>query len=714
MRGPLRGRVLFVLCVALVGWLLLLGRGAYLTLVRHEHYQARAAQQQATVDTIPGVRGPIYDREGRVLACTMENPSLAVRLGESPDARKLIGRLRAAGVCDDAVADRLLRTAADRPGFQWVQRRWLRTDQVRALEEADPAVVLRPEMKRFYPEGPLSPQLLGVTCRDGIGRSGLEAAYDDMLRGREGRVMRFQTGGGLTHNARPEQVLEEPGRGCGLVLTLDAHLQGIARHRLREGMARSGATYGSVLLCDPATGEILVLCEEPSFDPLCEGIHSIDQLKLRSLQDQYEPGSTFKIVTFAAAFEHGVVSPTDSVDCGAGVRQLTRGQIRDHRPFGTVTVAEAFTHSSNIGAGRIAEQVGWERLYETAQAMGFGLTAGLGLPGEAAGSLPHPLDEQWSDRSLITIAYGQEVACTALQMAMATAAIANDGLLMQPRIVRALLGPDGAVRQSVGPQVVRRAMSVETAQTMRGLMREVVASGTGTNAEVEGFPPAGKTGTAQIYDPELGAYAEDEHILSFSGFAPYDDPQVLCQVILRCPGELHASEAAVPVFGAILEDIAWMLTPRAHPVALAEPVTDRITVPDVSGLDPLAARRALHRLGLVPVLDGLGDRVVEMQPPAHGSVSPGTRVELSLAEGGTEGLVATPDVRGLSLRRAAGVLSEAGLQMGVEGAGWVTRQEPAPGSEVAPGTLCTTWATADASIARRDAVRREDVACGTR
>ncbi len=714
MRGPLRGRALFVLSVALLGWLLLLGRGAYLTLLQHDHYEVLAAQQQAKIDTIPGVRGPIYDRQGRVLACTMENASLAVRLGESPDARELIGQLRATGVCSDAVAERLLRTAGDRPGFQWVQRRWLTTDQVRVLEATGPGVILRPEMKRFYPEGPLSPQLLGLTCREGIGRSGLEAVYDGLLRGREGRVMRFQTGGGLSHNARPEKVIEEPDHGHGLVLTLDAHLQGIVKHRLREGMASSGATQGSVLLMDPATGEILALCQEPSFDPLHEGVHSVDQLKLRVLQDQYEPGSTFKIVTFAAAFEHGVVSPHDSVDCGNGVRPLTRGKIRDHRPFGTVTVAEAFTHSSNIGAGRIAEQVGWERLYETTQAMGFGLTTGLGWPGEAAGRVPHPFDDQWSERSLITIAYGQEIACTALQMAMATATIANDGLLMKPRIVRALLGPDGAVRQSTVPQVVRRAMTVETAQTMRHLLRAVVASGTGTAAEVAGFSPAGKTGTAQIYDAEAGAYTDDEHILSFSGFAPYDAPQVLCQVVLRCPGELHASEAAVPVFGAIIEDIAWMLTTTSHPVALAEPATDRISIPDVGGLDPLAARRMLHRLGLLPVLDGLGDRVIEMHPPAHRSVVRGTPIVLALAEEGTDGLLATPDVRGLSLRRAAAVLAEAGLQIGVHGAGWVARQEPAPGSEVAPGTLCTAWATGDASLARRDAVRREDVACETR
>ncbi len=714
MSGPLRGRVLFLLAVAVLGWLALLGRGVYLTLIRHEHYSALAAQQHAAEDTIPGVRGPIYDCQGRVLACTMENPSLAVRLGASRQPRQLIPKLLDAGVCCQTVADRLWASVQNPPPFQWVQRRWLTSQQVDAIAGTDPAIVLRSELKRFYPAGSLGPQLLGVTGIDGHGQSGLERAYDDRLSGRPGRILRFQTGGGLTQNAPPERVLEEPDQGWGLVLTLDAHLQSIVRHRLREGLRQCGATEGSVILLDPRTGEILALCEEPSFDLLHDPVRTAEQLRFRSLQDQYEPGSTFKIVTFAAAFEHGVVSPQDSLACGNGRRILAGGSIRDHRPFGTVTITEAFSHSSNIGAGRIAEQLGWARLYETAQALGFGMTTGLGLEGEAAGSLPNPMGDRWSQRSLITIAYGQEVACTALQMAMATAAIANDGVLMRPYAVSALVDGEGRCRERIQPHAVRRALSSETAQTMRGLLREVVASGTGKGAELDWFPPAGKTGTAQIFDPSTGAYLADEHILSFSGFAPYDDPQILCQVILRCPGDLHASEAAVPVFGAILRDIAWMLAERRHPIVLSTDAAGRITVPDVSGLSPLAARRAIQRVGLLPVLDGLGDQVIEMRPPAHRTVSAATPIRLQLAAGAEEGRVAMPDVRGLSLRRAVAVLSEAGFGVGVCGAGWVIRQDPVPGSQVAPGSLCTTWASADASSARRDALRREEVACETR
>ena len=715
MRGPMRGRILFVLVVATIGWLALLGRGAYLTLVRHQHYEAKASQQQARVDTLPGVRGPIFDRHGRVLACTMENPSLAVRVRKDTDREELAELLIRAGACTPTQTEAITRAPKSRASFHWIQRRWISTPVVDALRGADRAIELYPEMKRFYPAGAIAPQLIGVTGVDGSGRSGLEWQFDAWLEGSPGLIMRFQTGGGLTQNAPPDRVLEDPDCGHGLVLTLDAQLQTIARHRLREGMLASNAICGSVIMLDPRSGEILALVEEPGLDPLAGQWDSNEQLKVHCVMDLYEPGSTFKIATYAAAFENGVIAPTDSVDCLHGVRVLKRGRIRDHRPFGVVTVAEAFSGSSNIGAGKIAEQTGWEALYQTAQNLGFGLTTGMGLSAEAAGSLPHPLDEYWSDRSLITMAYGQEVSCSALQMAMAMAAVANDGVLMKPLIVSAVVDGDGKLIDNFEPVRVRQAIGSETAHTMRELLRLAVTDGTGKAAELPWFPPAGKTGTAQIFDNELQEYLEDEHILTFCGFAPYDDPRILCQVIVRCPGDLHASDAAVPVFGAIMRDVAWMM--EEHPWQMPAgpaPKLMRVTVPDVRGLTPLAARRALHRAGLVPVLDGLGERVEAMHPPALRAVSAGTIVELSLAGLAREETVVVPDVKGLSLRRAMAVLAEAGIVMGVQGSGWVIRQEPPSGREVAPGTRCMLWASAEASLARRDALQRGDVACETR
>jgi len=710
MRRARRWRLALLLGGAVLLWFLLLGRGAYITLVRHDELREQVERQQTQIRTIPAQRGVILDRTGRTLACTLENPSVALKLTENSDRRALARALEQAGLCSPEQAAEIRRP--DRTGFGYVNRKWVDERRLAEVQSRFEEIRAVPEMKRFYPSGPVAPDVLGLVGFDGHGLSGLEWRRDRLLAGEPGQILEFVTGGGLVENAPPPRELVAPQPGGGLLLTLDARMQQVVRHHLNAGMVRSGAEWGFAILIDPRTGEVLALHEEPDFDPLAMDTPPGELLKTACVTDQFEPGSTFKVVTFAAALDAGVISPADTIFCDNGLRVLGSAKIRDHHPYGYLTAAGVLSHSSNIGTGRIAERVGWEGFYRMAQDLGFGQATGVDLGGEAPGSLPHPLHARWSERSLITAAYGQEVACTGLQLALAFSAIANDGVLMHPLLVKAELDDEGRIKEPCRPRRVRRAMSPETAYTLRELLRGVVTDGTGRAAEIPWFPPAGKTGTAQVIDPRTGRYAPGDHVLSFAGFAPYDDPRVTCVVVLRCPGDDTASGVAAPIFAEIIKDLVWLLQEdQWAPALAADQDTLLAQVPDVRGLAPQSARTALHRAGLVPVLVGTGGRVEAVSPPPYQAVPAGQIVHLALGGTWAHDTVQVPEVRGLSLRRAVSLLNEAGLRAGVGGSGWVVDQAPEAGTTVARGSLITAYASADTSRAREEALQQDAFIC---
>ncbi len=705
-----RVRLALLLGTAALLWMLLLGRGAYVTLVRHDELREQAERQQTQIRTIPAQRGVILDRAGRTLACTLRNPSVALNLTANSDRRGLARVLEQAALCSREQADEIRRS--DRLGFAYVNREWVDEHRLAEAQAGFSEILAVPEMKRYYPAGAVAPDVVGVVGCDGLGLSGLEWRRDRLLAGEPGQILEFVTGGGLVENAPPPRELVAPRPGGGLLLALDARMQQVVRHHLHAGMVRSGAEWGFVILLDPRTGEILALHEEPDFDPLAIGMPPGELLKAACVTDQFEPGSTFKIVAFAAALDAGVISPSDTIFCGNGLRVLGSAKIRDHHPYGHLTAADVLAQSSNIGTGRIAERVGWEGFNRMAQDLGFGQATGVDLGGEAAGSLPHPLSDRWSERSLITAAYGQEVACTGLQLALAFAAIANDGVLMHPLLVKAELDAEGRIKERCGPRRVRRAMSPETAYTLRELLRGVVTGGTGRAAEVPWFPTAGKTGTAQVIDPRTNRYAAGDHVLSFAGFAPYDDPRVTCVVVMRCRGNETASAVTAPVFAAIIKDLVWLIQEDQWTPALeADQDTLLVQVPDVRGLAPQSARSALHRVGLVPVLAGTGGRVAAVSPPPYQAVPAGHVVHLALGGMLAHDTVQVPEVRGLSLRRAVSLLNEAGLRAGVGGSGWVVAQVPEAGALVARGSLIMARASADTSRAREEALQQDALIC---
>ncbi|MCK4304324.1 MAG: hypothetical protein KAY24_08815, partial [Candidatus Eisenbacteria sp.] len=264
--------------------LLLLARGAYLTLFQHPEISTFVHRQQTDPIEEPGVRGPILDRTGRTLACTLENPSVAVRLNKESDQRRLLGSLVEAGVCSEERSRKVARSGGR--GFFWLYRSWISSDVLDRVPTTWHEVEIVPEAKRFYPSGIVAPALVGIVGQEGHGLSGLEWRYDKWLSGRPGRTLQFVTGGGYLDNAPPPMILEEPEPGGGLQLTIDSRMQMIARHRLREGMQRVEALTGFVILMDPWTGEVLAMCEEPSFDPLDDASVVTEQLKAHPVSDQ--------------------------------------------------------------------------------------------------------------------------------------------------------------------------------------------------------------------------------------------------------------------------------------------------------------------------------------------------------------------------------------------------------------------------------------------
>ncbi|MBD3236263.1 MAG: PASTA domain-containing protein [Candidatus Eisenbacteria bacterium] len=706
-------RLAVFLGLVALGFLVLIARAAQFAILEHSELERIARAQQTDQVDLPAKRGPILDRHGRTLSCTLENPSLAVRLSDPQERRRILEASLRAGACTPARARAL---AGERnAGFAWVNRRWVSEQALQRLPAGLAGLEQHSELKRFYPAGAVAPQLLGLVGTDGVGLSGLEWQYQEHLAGRPGRLLQFVTGGGRPQNAPPARVLEPPRDGGGLLLTIDQQIQEIVRHRLRQGAAAAEAREAFAIVLDPVGGEIRALVELPEFDPLCAEALDPARLHLGAVMDQYEPGSVLKIVPFCAAFESGLVTPADTFYCHEGERCVHGCCIRDLHPYGFLTVAEILIKSSNIGAGRLAECCGWQRVCAMAQSLGFGTPTGIAFGGEASGHLPHPLRKGWSERSLITMAYGQEIAATGVQVAAAFAAIANGGRLMRPRLVSAFLDAGGEIERRTRPEMIRRALSPETAETMRLLLRDVVAHGTGRAAEVPHCPPAGKTGTAQWVDPETGTYSPDEHLLSFAGFAPHDDPRCVCLVMLRTRADVQAGGAAAPIFGRIIEDLTWILQrDRWARTPLAQAVERPIVVPDVRGLRAEAARQALRRNDLIPVLEGPGDCVTACRPAAYALVQPGSVIKLRLGDDLERGTVQVPDVKGLSLRQAIALLAAADLEVAAEGGGWVVQQHPAAGTRVAGGTRCRLRADAAASQARADALRRRELVCRAR
>jgi cell division protein FtsI (penicillin-binding protein 3) len=608
-------------------------------------------------------RGAIMDRAGVLLAGSADARSVFADpaiLAKEDRSGAAVGKVaRALGLEPAAVRRRLAKASR----FVFLARR-VSPAEAEAVDRIVKdqklrGIALVNETRRYYPKLELASQLLGVVGDDGNGLEGVELALDDLLAGSPAKVPSLRDGAGRTVLAGDASVARER-EGARVELTIDQGLQLAAERALARAASGARAQSGMAIALDPRTGEVLAMANWPPHNPNAQ--RRASEMRNRAVADAFEPGSTLKAFSVAGALDRRAVSPMDPIDCGNGSLAVGAHVIHDHEPLGWVGPSKVIAASSNVGAARIAARLGKEGLHEALVAFGFGERPGIGLAAEAKGALPFPR----SDIALATQSFGQGLTASPLQITAAMAAIANGGALLRPRLVKRVVDTaTGEVLDAPRPEVVRQAVSRETAATMARWLVGVVEEpkGTGKRARIEGWRVGGKTGTAQKADPVSGGYSADRRFSSFVGFAPAEGPRVVIGVFLDEPrNEVYGGEIAAPAFAEIAEYAMKMLgvppTPGAvaaapaadpAPAAAAAPEgpppleqADRraaraagggVAVPLLSGLPARTAIRRLEEASLGAEIAGSG-RVVSQSPPAGKVVARGTRVRMTLAPAG--------------------------------------------------------------------------------
>jgi cell division protein FtsI (penicillin-binding protein 3) len=633
-------------------------RLVYLQVVEHDALVAAAERQQSRTVDISAKRGEIVDRDGRLLAYSVDADSVYAVPSEIGDPAAAAAALcRALDDCTRERQQALARDLRERRHFAYV-RRHATPAQVRRIAALDlEGIGFMRENRRYYPNRDLAAHLLGYVGTDNIGLGGVEARYDDLIRGETGKML-------VQVDARQHpfsRIERPPTTGASLELTVDHYLQHVAERELRAGIAWAGARSGSAIIMDPATGEILAMASHPTFNPNAWGGSREDHRRNRAIQDLYEPGSTFKMITASAALEEQVVAPDDLVDVSAGQISFPGRSrpIRDDHPLGVISFRDVIAKSSNVGSIKVGLQVGRERFLDYMQRFGFGRRLSPDFGGENAGLLWTPK----SDSALASMLIGYEVGVTPLQMASALGAIANGGELVQPRLVRAVVR-DGQ-RLPVPRRVLGRPISERTAAVLRTVLEAVVEpGGTATRARVEGFTVAGKTGTAKKL--VNGSYqGHNDYNVSFAGFVPSRDPAFTIVVVVDSPRKVspYGGVVAAPIFQKIADAA---LRHRGIP-------------PTVNPAPPvLVARR-----------DPLPDR------PAAAATLPAV---VTVADGGSPRSDEFPDLAGLGARDAVRILARLGVSPRLHGMGVVVSQRPAAGSRIDSSAVATLWLDRDPRV----------------
>jgi len=634
----------------------LIGRSAWVQLGQTEHWRARARGQQTVTAELPAPRGAILDAEGRVLVESRALVRLAIAPPEVKGMPALATSLRRLGV-----PDAFVRRATDR-NRKWVELpgRFLSTDAeaVMAMRGVHP----RPVLERVTPATDGLRRLLGTLDGEGAAVGGIEAALDDVLRGEDGTSVLVRTGRG-GRVASPEEGEQPASPGRTVVLTLHQGLQDIAEHALADAIVEMHARGGDIVVLDPHTGEIRALASRRA---------KADASGATALTEPYEPGSTLKPFIAAALLERGRVRLDETVDAHDGTFQLNGRTITDVHRAKQLSFADVLRFSSNIGMVQFAERLTPREEYEALRDAGFGMTTGAPYPSESQGRLRPP--REWSRQSPASLAMGYEVAVTPLQLALAYAAIANGGELLEPTLVKEIRTAEGAVTFRARRRVVRRMMSTGTAETVRELLRDVVASGTAMSADLASYELAGKSGTARRMRADGSGYEDGAYTASFVGLFPAEDPQLVILVKLDDPdGAYYGGRVAAPVTKAVLTaaiaardaalDPRSLTGPKVKPTegAGAQAVADAsAAIEDVEGAEALEARPT-------PFVFELGEVL-----PAPRAVRRSRAV---------------PDVRGLPTRRAVHKLHRAGFRVALERSSAATQTLPAAGTMLPAGAM---------------------------
>jgi len=706
-----RGRILLITVLAALWMGAALGRLGYLQLVRYSDYLARAQHQQRLIVEVSPSRGDILDRNLRPLAMSVPADTCFAVPSEIADpsmvAQLLSGPL---DLSPDEIASRL----ASSRSYARLARK-LSPDTVSRIEALNlKGIYFEKEDQRFYPKRDLAASVLGYVDVDQKGLGGIEYALDNRISSQGSRMLVLAD----AHRHAMDSSDQAPAAVGNVVLTLDQNIQYIAERELNAAIRETHALSGTVIVENPNTGELLAVANSPTFNPNNAGSSPPEARMDRAISALYEPGSIFKIVTLSAAIDQGLARPDDLVDCQNGAIYIAGHRIRDHKPYGVLTVAQILAVSSDVGAIKIGLRLGAPKFYQYITAYGFGQPTGVDLPGEGHGMLRHL--ENWSPISIGSVSMGQEIGVTPLQILTAMSAIANGGLIVQPHVISALRKGNESLAPPDPQPEPRRVIQATTAATMRQMLEGVLfKGGTGPLARLDGYTAGGKTGTAQKFDPATGRYSTSQYIASFVGFAPLNSPAISVIVQLDSPvGQHEGGEVAAPVFHRVAQQVLeYLNVPHDVPMdsktklELAESrrATDD-SLADGADFDPAsAANDASDSLDTTTTSDSSSGAsapsipIASSAPAASPTRAPATSIAPQPAaapaaaktaapqtvELDEEAGVQVPNLVGETVRDVTEQCEHLGLVPVLAGGGVALTQSPPPGSSVRRGTRVT-------------------------
>ncbi len=735
---PLKRSRFWIVCLFFLLWTgAIAGRLFWLQIVRHQEFVERAAKQQQRTFEVAPRRGILYDRNLRELAMTVLADSIYAdpsEIADKPGAARTLATLvhtdsEDALTTDDQIAARL--NAGH--NFAWIARRV--TPQVAAAVKAlnMKGVYFQKEFQRFYPDSQIAAQVLGYVGVDDNGLGGLEEKFTGDLHGQPG-LMYTAMDARRTVLGSTER---EPEPGRNLELTIDENIQFMAERALDHAMEKTQAISGTVVVQDVHTGQILALAIRPTFNPNEFRHTTPNLLRDHAVSDVYEPGSVFKLVTYSAALDQKVAAPDDMIDCQGGKITIFGRTIHDNQGehMGMVPVHKALEESSDVAAIKLAMKIGPDKFYEYIRDFGFGARSNVELPGETRGLL-RPVS-RWQPSSIGSVAIGQEVAVTPLQLVSMVSTIANGGVYLPPHVLMTeQSSPPAPNQKAASPQVAaspvkpgedlsdplpagaHRVISTMAAAQMRKMMEGVVLFGTGKKAQLDGYSSGGKTGTAQKIDPATHTYSKTMHIASFAGFAPVNNPVISVSVVLDSPrGAYYGADVSAPIFAEVAQQVLEYLgVPHdidLRPVTTASKKEPPVKEDDAAqGENIQALYEAANDLPSDDPLRG-APAVANAQPPAPAQTASSNARPQSGAQAGNSpslpahavarptqsasppantvvvadgGQMRVPSLLGLSVRQVIEEAGSSGLEVEISGSGTAREQAPTPGAMVAPGT----------------------------
>lgn len=645
-----RSRVVFLSGFIILSWAGLCLRLFQVQVLNGERYQREVLKQSHKKQNLPANRGNIYDRDNRPLTRNIIHYTLTVNPSKIINKKEIAEELsKQTGKPKEKYLEKL----NSKSKFEYLERNLQRNELGLLETKVFPGLNIERKYRRYYPHENIGAQVLGYTSLDDEGISGIEKDYNNYLKGIPGWVYKTKGWSGKIQH-KSGMPFQRSINGSNIQLTIDLEYQSILEEELKKRQDETSSSSATGIIMDPETGEILAMATTPGFDNNHFGSSRPELHRIKSITDQFEPGSTFKVVSTVSALYNGLINLHDEFNCENGSFEYHTKKITDHESYSMLTASQIIHHSSNIGIIKIMDKVGQKKLFSMSRDFGFGSKTGINLNGEVSGKLNHYND--WSAVSLGMIAMGHEVGVTAIQLASAYCAIANGGYLLKPRIVQQIMDESGNIIHSEEPVVLRKIADESTIESVREMLRGVVLKGTGKNADIPGWKVAGKTGTAQKW--KNGKYSNNDFISNFIGFFPADNPQLLALIMLDEPSKpFHwGNEGAAVAFRRIMGRIINMDD------SISPPLNDHVA------FEPRRVTAASEKDNVELIKENL-----PLNLSTFSSNSNKTKV---------------PEVRGLSMRKTMTTLNEFGLKYKINGSGKVYWQSPEPGQVVTKGTVC--------------------------